>query len=62
MGVESAGWGPALKILLIRFPNLRSHCPARIIAKQLRIRPYSKYLKFGLGVPGVIARFDDSSA
>ena len=32
-GSRERRWGPALKILLIRFPNLHSHCPARIIAK-----------------------------
>ena len=41
--------GPALRILLIRSPDLRSHRPGWHNPRNLRIRPYSKYLKFAPG-------------
>jgi len=51
--------GPALRILLIRIPSLRSLMSRTHNAQNLRIRPYSKYLKFGLGEPRIPAvRFD----
>src|SRR5277367_4529249 len=55
--------GPALKILLIRFPNLRSHCPGTYNPRNLRIRPYSKYLKFAPGKSCISRqRFENVSA
>ena len=44
-------WGPALKILLIRFPNLRSRSPVAHNRGNLRARPYIEYLNFDLGNP-----------
>jgi hypothetical protein len=38
--------GPALRILLIRFPNLRSLMSRTHNGQNSQIRPYSKYLIF----------------
>ena len=54
--------GPALRILLIRFPNLRSQVSRMHNAQESRIRPYSKYLIFKIGAsPLWSVRCEDAS-
>src|SRR5580693_2444521 len=44
-------WGPALRILLIRFPNPRSHCPAHMVAKSSGFGHTVNTLISGWGIP-----------